>query len=219
MYSNIKLMMNSSIKQLLIISLSTLVLQSTSSTVFADIYQWRDDKGGIQFGNNPPKNNTTVALITKTNSSESNTIESGEASEEQNLNKKIDKSSIFRNSRRNSLLYQGSETSNESRIISVRLLKESKDALIFDVNYYLSERTDGTANIGITPNMDNWSSVYTKAHPGRHATTIAVKLSNNSKSVVRSSTLKLSMALAKETGYVGSIFEHNLSFNKVWYKK
>ncbi len=219
MYSSIKPKMNYSIKQLLIISLSTLSLQSISSVVFADIYQWQDDNGGIQFGNNPPKDNSTVALITETTTPSTDNAKSSEISKEQNTTVKTAKSSIFRHSRRNSLIYQGAENNKASRIISVRLLKESKDALIFDVNYYLSEKIDGNANIGIIPDMDNWSSVYTKAHPGRHATTIAVKLSNNSKSVVRSSSLKLSMALAKETGYVGPIFEHDLSFNKVWFKK
>ncbi|MFV1982447.1 MAG: DUF4124 domain-containing protein [Thiohalomonadales bacterium] len=209
-------MMKRSIKQILIIGLSTVALQSVS-LVSADIYQWRDDSGGIQFGNKPPENNATVALISKTNP----VVESGSSevkADKSGSSIEVSKSSIFKHSRRSSLLFQGSEKDDKSRIISVRLLKESKDALIFDVNYYLSEKIDGTANIGIIPNMDSWSAAYTKAHPGRHATTIAVKLSNSGKSVIRSSSLKLSMALAKETGYVGSLFEHDLSFNKVWYK-
>lgn len=187
MYSKIKLIMKTLTRQFIIVCLSTLPV----SVAVAEIYQWHDSNGGIQFGNNPPENNSTISLA---------------------------KSSIFRESRRTNLLYQGSQKSNESRIISVRLLKESKNSLIFDVNYYLAEKIHGSVNIGIIPDMDNWSSVYTKAHPGRHATTIAVSFSDSHKSV-RSTSLKLTMALAKESGYVGSIFEHDLSFNKIWYKK
>jgi len=207
MYSSLKHMNKRLSKQLLILALSVLSISVAS----ADIYQWRDSSGGIQFGNNPPKDNATVAIISKQSSSDNT---DGETSK-----KLVAKSNIFRNSRRNNLLFQGAENNNDSRIISVRLLKENKNTLIFDVNYYLSEKVDGTANIGIIPNMDNWSSVYTKAHPGRHATTITVKLSDSSKSVIRSTKLTLSMALANDTGYVGPIFEHDLAFNKVWYQK
>ncbi|MFV1982968.1 MAG: DUF4124 domain-containing protein [Thiohalomonadales bacterium] len=207
--------MNMFNKHFFIFSLSIFTISAAS----ADIYQWRGNSGGIQFGNNPPKNNASVVLITEQfSSTQSNDGVAKETNNKQDSNVKVIKSSIFRNSRRNSLLYQSKDDNKDSRIISVRLLRESKNKLIFDVNYYLSEKIDGTANIGITPNMDNWSSVYTKALPGRHATTISVKLSDSTKSVIRSSSLKLSMALAKETGYVGSLFEHDLSFNKVWYK-
>ncbi len=188
----------------------------------ADIYQWRDSSGGIQFGNNPPKGNPTVTIISKqvtTNEKDSaDGANSKDSSENKTPDIKISKSSMFKNSRRTNLLYQDKANSKKSRIISVRLLKESKNALVFDVNYYLSEKIYGIANIGIIPNMNNYSSVYTKAHPGRHATTIAVNLSDSSQSVIRSTSLKLSIALAKETGYVGSLFELDLPFNKVWYK-
>jgi len=222
MYSSIYHEMNTFIKQILTSSLniiSVLTLVTISPLVSADIYQWRDSSGGIQFGNNPPKGNSTVSLISKQSSSNSSNSSSEAASTKITSGTKLAKSSIFRNSRRNNLLYQGEADTKKSRIISVRLLEESKNSLIFDVNYYLSEREDGSASIGITPNMDNWSSAYTKAHPGRHATTISLTFSNSGKSVVRSSSLKLSMALAKESGYVGPIFEHDLAFNKVWYKK
>lgn len=208
-------MMNISIKQTLITSLSALSLLAVSSLVLADIYQWRDSNGGIQFGNIPPKNNSSVVVISKHPKSGRRIAK---ITSNKHGAKKLANSNIFRNSRRNSLLYKDAVHNEKSRIISVRLLKESKDKLIFDVNYYLSKKIDGSANIGISPNMDNWSSVYTKAHPGRHATTISVKLSDGYKSVIRSSSLKLSIALAKDSGYVGSIFEHDLSFNKVWYK-
>ncbi len=220
--------MNTFIKQALTLNFGLIALIVVSSFANADIYQWRDANGGMQFGNNPPKGNSSVVLISKQAESDAAAVQEPETSdvnviespaEDDIAPTKISKSSIFRNSRRSKILYQGSHKSIESRIISVRLLKENKNTLVFDVNYYLSEKTDGTANIGIIPNMDNYSSVYTKAHPGRHATTITVKLSNSAKSVVRSSSLKLSMALANETGYVGPLFEHDLSFNKVWYKK
>ncbi len=226
-YSSIKLMMNTFIKQALTFNFGLLALIAVSSFANADIYQWRDANGGMQFGNNPPKGNSSVVLISKqasvTESEAPDAVDTTVAvespEEEGDAPTVISKSSIFRSSRRSKVLYQGSINSTETRIISVRLLRENKNTLIFDVNYYLSDKTDGTANIGIVPNMDNYSSAYTKAHPGRHATTITVKLSNSSKPVVRSSSLKLSMALANETGYVGPLFEHDLSFNKVWYKK
>ncbi len=212
--------MNYFIKSVFLFYLS----MSLISVAVADIYQWRDSTGGIQFGNNPPKGNPTVTIISKqvTSNEESGSddgAKSGDSSETKATAIKISKSSMFKNSRRTNLLYQDKENTKKSRIISVRLLKETKNSLVFDVNYYLSEKIYGIANLGIIPNMDNYSSVYTKAHPGRHATTIAVKLSDSSQSIVRSSSLKLSIALAKETGYVGPLFELDLPFNKVWYKK
>ncbi|VAX01991.1 hypothetical protein MNBD_GAMMA22-2597 [hydrothermal vent metagenome] len=212
--------MNYFIKSVVFFGLNVFIV----SVVMADIYQWRDSSGGLQFGNNPPKGNTTVTVIstqptTLKQSSDTDDPQSEVTPATNKLDAKVSKSSMFKNSRRTKLLYLDKVINKKSRIISVRLLKENKSTLVFDVNYYLSEKIYGAANIGIIPNMDNYSSVFTKAHPGRHATTITIKLSNSSKSIVRSTELKLSMALAKEKGFVGSLFEHKLPFNKVWYKK
>lgn len=186
-------------------------------TTHADIYQWQDNTGSIIFGNKPPSGNDTVTKVLQRkritlNSSKNTSQYATEQIHYQSIAK------IFHAQKRDNLIYEEKSLSSESRIISVRLVKEEKHSLSFDVAYYLQRNFPNNVSIGVYPNMDNWTAPYVRALPGHHTVNITVKLNDDIKTHIRTSLLSFKMNVAVRQGELTQLYTHELPFNKIWFQ-
>ena len=106
-----------------------------------------------------------------------------------------------------------------AKILKVTLVHETGQCLVFDVEYYLSEKFPGRATIGIYPDMPHWTVDATRAYPGRHTVSIKVDLHFNAKGkkkTVKSSTLRFQIDEYRDYSYKGEIFRRIVPFEKQW---
>jgi TolB-like protein len=108
-----------------------------------------------------------------------------------------------------------------AKILKVTLVGETKHSLVFDVEYFLSEKFKGKATIGIYPDMPYWIVSATHAYPGSHTVSIQVDLHFDAKvkkRTVNSSTLRFEIDSYKDFSYTGEIFRRIVLFEKQWEK-
>jgi TolB-like protein len=106
-----------------------------------------------------------------------------------------------------------------AKILKVTLVGETKHSLVFDVEYFLSEKFKGKATIGIYPDMPYWTVSATHAYAGRHTVSIQVDLHFDAKvkkKTVKSSTLRFEIDSYKDYSYTGEIFRRIVLFEKQW---
>jgi hypothetical protein len=106
-----------------------------------------------------------------------------------------------------------------AKILKVTLVHESAQCLVFDVEYYLSEKFPGRATIGVYPDMPYWIVDATRAYPGRHTVSIKVDLHFDARKkmkTAKSSTLKFKIDEYRDFSYKGEIFRRIVPFEKHW---
>jgi hypothetical protein len=106
------------------------------------------------------------------------------------------------------------------KILKVVLIQETPASLIFDVDYYLSQKFDGVATVGIYPDTPHWSVSNINALPGKHTVSISVGL-NPTKPIPEheSSSLRLEISAYKDKSYKGELFKRIVPYRKLWPKR
>lgn len=106
-----------------------------------------------------------------------------------------------------------------AKILKATLVHETGQCLVFDVEYYLSEKFMGRATVGVYPDMPYWTVAATRAYTGRHTVSIKVDLHFDAKKkikTVKSSILRFQIDEYQDYSYKGEIFRRIAPFEKQW---